>query len=55
MNNSNINALIYAKGIDLETYTLHIYALANIFENNNLNIAVFNLKMKILALIHLIG
>ena len=44
INNINCDSLIFAKGIDLETYILYITAINNIFKQNTVNIAIFDLK-----------
>ena len=44
INNKNCDSLIFAKGIDLKTYILYMTAIHNIFKENTLNIAIFDLK-----------
>ena len=44
INNKNCDALMSASGIDLETYILYMTAIHNIFKENTLNIAIFDLK-----------
>ena len=44
INSINCDSLIFSKGNDLETYILYITAINNIFKQNTLNIAIFDLK-----------